>query len=156
MISELSIHRALTESDWATVESIRTRVFIEEQGCPADEEWDEFDAVGGRYSSCRHFLGELDGEAVATARWHPCEHGDNPAAKLGRFAVLSEFRGKGYGRAMIAHLIADARASGFPLLVLHAQTYLERLYAEFGFVRTGEDFEEAGIPHVKMVSTGEP
>jgi ElaA protein len=34
---------------------------------------------------------------------------------------------------------------------LHAQEYVASLYAQFGFVRQGEVFEEAGIPHVVMV-----
>ena len=57
---------------------------------------------------------------------------------------------------MIGHLMEDARASGFRQIILHAQTYLEQLYTEFGFVRVGDVFNEAGIPHVKMVSIGEP
>ena len=131
-------------------------MFIEEQACLPEDEWDEFDTAEARFSICRHFLGEIDGNAVAAARWHPIEFDGIPAAKLERFAVLEDERGSGFGREMIGHLMEDARASGFRQIILHAQTYLEQLYTEFGFVRVGDVFNEAGIPHVKMVSIGEP
>lgn len=136
--------------------AIRTRVFIEEQACPPEEEWDEYDSLDARFSTCRHFVGRVAGEAVASARWHPHEIDGQPVAKLERFATLPEARGRGYGRAMIAHVISDARANGFLQQVLHAQAHLEKLYADFGYVRVGNVFYEAGIPHVKMVSTREP
>ena len=156
MTPDLIIHFVESEADWAEVQRIRTSVFIEEQACPPEEEWDEHDAPEVRFSTCRHFLGEVDGEAVATARWHPYEFEGSPAAKLERFAVIREARGAGYGKAMITHLMVDARDLGFSHQILHSQVYLEKLYAEFGFVRVGDVFDEAGIPHVKMVSTKEP
>lgn len=155
MAFDLGIRLVTTEADWTEVRRIRTAVFIEEQACPPEEEWDEHDTLEARFSTCRHFLG-VDGEAVATARWRPYEFEGTPAAKLERIAVLKEARGAGYGRAMIIHLMDDAHESGFNRQILHAQAYLEKLYTELGFVRTGDVFDEAGMPHVKMVSTGEP
>ena len=52
---------------------------------------------------------------------------------------------------MVAATIGDAQAAGFGAFVLHAQAHLEGLYASFGFRPVGAPFEEAGIPHVKMV-----
>jgi ElaA protein len=34
--------------------------------------------------------------------------------------------------------------------VLHAQAHLERWYESFGYHRTGENFDDAGIDHVPM------
>ena len=155
MAPDLIIRLVESDSDWTEVVRIRTSVFIKEQACPQEEEWDEHDAPKTRFSTCRHFLGEVDGEAVATGRWHPAEFEAIPAAKLERFAVIKEARGAGYGRAMIAHLMDDARESGFNRQILHAQAYLEKLYTELGFVRVGDVFDEAAIAHVKMVSTNE-
>lgn len=135
---------------------IRSAVFIDEQGCMPADEWDSHDAPAARFSTCRHYLGEVDGKAVAVARWHPTERDGFPAAKLERFAVTKAARGAGYGKAMILRLIDDARGAGYDRLLVHAQAYLERLYTDFGFVRVGDAFNEAGIPHVKMVSTREP
>jgi predicted GNAT family N-acyltransferase len=116
-------------ADWEAVRAVRQRVFVEEQACPPEEEWDEHDATA------RHLMGIVDGRVVAVARWRVVDFGGAAAAKLERFAVLPEHRGAGLGRRMF---------------VLHAQAHLEDLYASFGFERRGEPFEEAGIPHVKM------
>jgi len=35
---------------------------------------------------------------------------------------------------------------------LNAQAYVAGFYRKFGFVARGEEFIEAGIPHVKMVA----
>jgi predicted GNAT family N-acyltransferase len=138
------------EADWAEARRIRARVFIEEQACPPEEEWDAHDAPEARGVTVHHLLGEAGGAAVAVARWRPVVYEGAPAAKLERFAVVPEARGLGYGRQMVAHALAEARAVGFSRFVLHAQAHLERLYGSFGFRRVGDPFEEAGIPHVKM------
>ena len=148
---ELHIRRVETEDDWVAAQHIRTRVFIEEQACPPEEEWDAYDTPQARGSTAHHLLGETHGQLVATARWHATVVEGEPAAKLERFAVLPEARGYGLGRVLIAHTLADARAAGFSHFVLHAQAHLDALYASFGFERLGEVFDEAGIPHVKML-----
>ena len=143
-----------TDADWSAVRRIRTRVFIEEQACPPEEEWDAHDEPEARGTTCHHLLGLIDGEPVAVARWRPVLYDGERMAKLERFAVLPAWRGKGLGREMIAATIADAQAAGFTAFVLHAQGHLEGLYASFGFEPVGGQFEEAGIPHVLMVRRG--
>jgi ElaA protein len=39
------------------------------------------------------------------------------------------------------------------LVVLEAQSRLERWYERFGFSRSGEEYVEDGIPHVPMTRT---
>lgn len=141
----LEIRPVTGAADRRRAESIRRRVFIEEQDCPEDEEFDGLDAES------RHVLGWVGGEAVATARWREVPWPGGPAAKLERFAVLPEHRGRGHGRALVERLLADARAAGYAVFVLHAQAHLEPFYATFGFERRGARFVEAGIPHVRMV-----
>jgi predicted GNAT family N-acyltransferase len=147
----MDVRRVASGEDWAAASAVRQRVFVEEQACPPEEEWDEHDWPADRGRTCVHLVGEVDGEVVATARWRPAELGGRPAAKLERFAVLPEHRGRGLGRVIIAAALEDAAAAGLGRFVLHAQAHLEALYASFGFRRVGEVFEEAGIPHVKMV-----
>jgi len=147
----LKIQRVTTEADWREARRIRHRVFIEEQGCPPEEEWDAWDTPEARGQTCHHLLGLVDDTSIATARWRPVEHKGRAAAKLVRFAVLPEWRGRGYGRAMVEAAIREARMAGFTAFMLHAQTYLEALYLSFGFEPVGDVFEEAGIPHIAMV-----
>jgi predicted GNAT family N-acyltransferase len=144
------IRTVVSAEDWQRAVAIRQRVFVEEQDCPPAEEFDGLDPA------CRHVLGWTGGEAVATARWRAVPWEGGRAAKLERFAVLPEQRGRGHGRALVARLIADARAAGFAVCVVHAQAHLDCFYAGFGFERRGERFVEAGIPHVRMVRVEPP
>ena len=147
----MHVEHVETEADWQAAKRIRQRVFVEEQACPPEEEWDAHDEPAARGRTCHHLLGVVDGEPVAVARWRPVEISGEAFAKMERFAVLPEQRGHGLGRTIVAAAISDAKAAGFDAFVLHAQAHLEGLYASFGFRPVGEPFEEAGIPHVKMV-----
>ena len=140
-----------SDTDWQAARHIRTRVFIEEQACPPEEEWDAYDEPSARGVTCHHLLGTVDSTPAAVARWRPVVHSGERMAKLERFAVPPEWRGRGLGREIIEATIADAQAAGFTAFVLHAQAHLERLYASLGFESVGGEFEEAGIPHVLMV-----
>ncbi|HEX7071090.1 MAG TPA: GNAT family N-acetyltransferase, partial [Rhodothermales bacterium] len=134
-----------SDADWQRVKAIRTAVFIEEQACPPDEEWDEFDAVS------RHFLGSIGDEAIATARWRVALHEERSVAKLERFAVLRPWRGRGFGRELVAAVMHDAARAGFRTYFLHAQAHLEDFYRSMGFVTVSGRFMEASIPHVAML-----
>ena len=150
------IRPALSEADWQHVRAIRQRVFVEEQACAPEDEWDVYDAPAARGQTVHHLLGTVDGAPAAAARWRPLRQleGDSgiglATAKLERFAVLPTFRGRGFGRQMIEHAMAAAQASGCERLVLHAQAYLVELYRQLDFEVVGEPFDEAGIEHVKM------
>lgn len=145
MPSPLNVVPVRSQADLDEAFAIRQRVFVEEQACPPEEEWDEHDATS------RHLLGRVEGAAVATARWRTVPHAERLVAKLERFAVLPEHRGQGYGRQMVRAAMADARRAGFEDFVLHAQAHLQDWYAAVGFRSTGRRFMEANIPHVEMV-----
>ncbi len=134
--------------EWREVKAIRTRVFIEEQNCPPELEWDEHETTS------RHLIGLVDEEPMAAARWRTVWYEERLVAKLERFAVLPEYRGKGYGRDLVADVLRDAYLAGFGDCMLHAQRHLEDLYRSFGFETVGAPFEEAGIAHVTMVRIG--
>ena len=127
----------------AAAEAIRREVFIEEQGIPADMEWDAADA------SCLHALARNRfGRPLATGRM--LEHVPG-VAKIGRMAVLRPMRGTQIGRQVLDALMAEARKQGYREVLLHAQLAAENFYLRAGFQRRGQPFEEAGIAHVEMV-----
>ena len=134
---------------WQHAVRIRTEVFIGEQACPPDEEWDAFDPWDGPGAAC-HVVAFVDDVPAATARWRVAEHGDHRVAKLERFAVVPAFRGLGLGRWLVGQVVALAEGAGHLHQVLHAQAHLEDFYGTFGFHRSGDDFWEAGIRHVPM------
>jgi YbgC/YbaW family acyl-CoA thioester hydrolase len=123
---------------------IRTAVFVEEQGIPAELEWDEADA-GAVHAVAYNRLGQ----AVATGRLLPASAG---IAKIGRMAVLQVLRGGGCGAQVLRALAAAAHGRGDRGIALHAQRSARAFYARLGFVVAGEPFEEAGIPHLAMTS----
>jgi len=131
--------------DFASALAIRQRVFVEEQKVPIEIEQDEFDSVA------THVLLLADGVAVGTGRLFADPVQQN-MAKLGRVALLPEYRGLHLGQVIIAQLMEEIKKTGmFRKVSIHAQVSAVGLYGRFGFVRVGEEFLEAGIRHVEMV-----
>ena len=128
-------------ADWSrtemTAKPIRQAVFIEEQNVPEQEEWDNYD------ENALHVVASLDGNPIGTARL-------TSDAVIGRMAVLSEFRGQGVGTAMLKQLIQIAKKSRLKTVQLNAQKTAVEFYAKHGFIAEGEEFMDAGIPHIKM------
>ncbi|MNT36829.1 putative N-acetyltransferase YjcF [compost metagenome] len=73
-----------------------------------------------------------------------------PDGHIGRMAVLKTARGTGVGALVLEALMEKAEQLGYPELVLNAQTHAAPFYAREGFAQVGEEFEEAGIPHIEM------
>jgi len=124
--------------DLAAAFALRARVFVEEQGVPAELERDAFDALS------RHVLAvDAEGGAVGTGRLAP-------DGRIGRLAVRADRRGRGIGEALLHALLDAARDAGLATTYLHAQLQAMQLYARAGFVAEGPRFEEAGIVHRTM------
>ncbi len=122
----------------ADLRAVRETVFVQEQQVPLEEEWDALDPL------CRHVIArDGSGAPIGTGRL-------TPERKIGRMAVLREWRGRGVGDALLIALLAEARDSGWPSVSLHAQVSAEAFYARHGFVPYGERFWEAGIEHQSM------
>ncbi len=122
---------------------IRNAVFVQEQGIPAELEWDAADA------HCVHAVAyNRFGMALGTGRL--LEHAPG-VAKIGRMAVLQAMRGADIGRALLEALIDLARRRGEREVVLRAQSSAAGFYSRAGFTPRGQPFEEAGIAHLEMV-----
>ncbi|MEP6391125.1 MAG: GNAT family N-acetyltransferase [Halioglobus sp.] len=132
------------EDQKESLRAIRERVFIEEQQVPREIEWD------GQDENATHVLSLLQSQTSTTpvACGRLLEDG-----KIGRMAVLSHYRGRGYGRAVLDALIDAAKEQGKPSVYLHAQSHASDFYAKAGFEPYDEPFEEAGIPHIAMQRT---
>jgi len=136
--ASVELRPATWASDRTALQSVRRRVFIEEQGIPETDEWDDVDPVA------RHVLAiGKNRDAVGTGRLEP-------TGKIGRIAVLSQYRGTGIGGHIMSHLVNHATELGFTRVYLHAQTAAEGFYARLGFRAEGPTFDECGIPHVRM------
>jgi len=120
---------------------IRFKVFVDEQKVPAEEELDAHDATA------THVLAVQDGRAIGTARLLEVDG----RAKIGRVAVLLEARGTGAGRLLMDRLEEIAVGRGLREAVLDAQVSVMPFYAKRGYEPIGDVFQDAGIPHRRMV-----
>ena len=132
--------------DWALMhaaaQTVRTAVFVQEQGIAPEDEWDADDAT-----ALHAVLFDRHGTPLGNARL--LQPSDN-IAKVGRMAVLRELRGHGYGARLLQALLLEARRRGNKELHLNAQCTAEGFYAAQGFTVVGEPFDEVGIAHVAM------
>ncbi|WP_423453698.1 YbgC/FadM family acyl-CoA thioesterase [Ottowia sp. VDI28] len=132
--------------DWAALgeaaASVRTEVFVEEQGIAQEDEWDEADATAV-HALVRNRLGQ----PVGTGRLLQDSAG---VARIGRMAALHPLRGAGIGQAVMAALEQAARDRGDTQVVLSAQRSAEDFYRRLGYAPNGEPYEEVGIAHIPM------
>jgi predicted GNAT family N-acyltransferase len=127
----------------ALARPIREEVFVREQCVPVEEEWDDWDELSDHAIAL-----SPTGQPIGTARLLP---GDAPKeVRVGRMAVLRDWRGRGVGATLLMSLLQLARTRGMRSVVLHAQTQAAGFYRRCGFVAEGTEFFEAGIPHFVM------
>ena len=117
---------------------LRFAIFVGEQNVPAGIELDDLDAT------CTHAVAyDVDGKAIGTGRLLP-------DGRIGRMAVVPEWRRRGVGAEILAALIDEARKRGHQEVALSAQLQAAEFYREHGFVAEGKVYEEAGILHQQM------
>lgn len=131
--------------DWhsqhqAALKAIRQTVFIDEQHVPEALEWDDDDA------DATHFLVEADGEAIACARVVQALS----TYKIGRMAVLTDWRRQGVGQYLLKTAIQYCKKQGATEITLSAQQYAIPFYRQAGFDVTSAPYCDAGILHVDM------
>jgi predicted GNAT family N-acyltransferase len=139
MSQKIQVRKVTDPADLETVFAIRREVFVVEQNCPPELEW-EFE------DESNHFLATVDGELAGACRWRKTDKG----YKLERFAVLKKFRGLGVGQELVKAVLNDLPQDA-EYVYMHAQIQAVSLYEKFNFEKTGPEFEEAGIRHFKMV-----
>jgi YbgC/YbaW family acyl-CoA thioester hydrolase len=126
----------------AAARALRHEVFVQEQAIPAELEADAADADAVHAVATNRF-----GQAVATGRLLPQGHG---VSKIGRLAVSRALRDQGLGARVLAALLQAGRQRGDREVMLHAQASAIAFYRRAGFAACGEEFVEAGIPHLEM------
>ena len=140
---ELSIKHfsELTAAELHEIYHSRVAVFVVEQNCPY-QEVDEADR------HAYHITLREGGELLAYLRVVEAEvlHEE---VTIGR--VLSLKRRKGYASLLLKEGVQLAEKKlGAALIRIEAQTYAMPLYEQAGFVASGEEYLEDGIPHVTM------
>ncbi len=120
--------------------ALRHEVFVDEQAVPVELEIDADDRAAV------HLVALRDGEVVGTLRIVAYKG----AAKVGRVAVRKDARGAGLGARLMAAAEEYAAKHAFHEVVLDAQLAVTGFYRRLGYAESGEIFDDAGIPHIRM------
>jgi ElaA protein len=136
---------SFAELDTATLYALlklRSDVFVVEQACAYPE-------LDGRdvEPDTRHIWLAPPGQPS-----QPCAYlrilNEPDALRIGRVCTAPEARGQGLQARLLAAVLQERPDATYELA---AQSYLTGFYGRFGFVVSGAEFVEDGIPHTPMV-----
>jgi len=138
LTADFRVEPADYRTDFQDLRRVREPVFVVEQKVPVEMEWDALDPI------CQHVIArDTENQPIGTGRL-------TPQRKIGRLAVMPEWRGRGVGEALLVALLDAARVQRWPEVALNAQVDAVGFYEKYGFVRDGDEFDEAGIRHQSM------
>jgi len=127
---------------------VRITVFHQEQKFPLETEIDDME------DKATHFLLRLTPSLtpIGTIRVYKMP-GQAECYKLTRLAVLKDYRKYKFGHALVLvlHEWVRQQALGPMKIICHSQLPVKGFYAKFGYESEGEEFDEEGDPHQKMV-----
>lgn len=133
----------LTPSELYALLQLRADVFIVEQASPYAD-------IDGRdlLEDTLQLWAHTNGTVIGTLRVLNVE---SVTPSIGRVATAKNARGRGVSGALLTHAISLCRPDA--TIHLGAQTYLERWYGKYGFVRAGAEYDDVGILHIPMTRT---
>jgi GNAT superfamily N-acetyltransferase len=88
----------------------------------------------------------VDGQVVAVVSLFA----EGSAVQFRKFATLPEHQGRGYGTALLRHVMAETARQGASVLWCHARCTATSFYQRLGFRATGEPFARDGLEYVRM------
>jgi ElaA protein len=138
---------ALTAAELYELLRFRQNIFVVEQHSPYPD-------LDGLDQSTWHLLLRVDAQLSGYLRLLPIP-GPAPVVRIGRVAVSSHLRRRGFGGILMqqALLLCRERFPSQPI-VLSAQLHLVAFYEGFSFTATSEPYEEFGVLHVDMLAPG--
>jgi predicted GNAT family N-acyltransferase len=141
----LSVNVARSFEDLARAVAIRGAVYIGEQECPYDEEFD------GNDFSATHLIGYVGDEPAGCMRIRYFAD----FAKVERLVVRKEFRSSGLARELVAASVAHCRAKGYERVYVYAQKRLVKFWSKCGFAvpPNARELEFSDFDYVEMINT---
>lgn len=123
---------------------LRLDIFVVEQDCVYQD-------LDGKDQIAYHLFGTTDQNQIVayTRLFAPGDYYDEAA--IGRVVVHKDFRHHGLGFQLMSRSIEQiASLFNTKTIRIGAQTYLKNFYESLGFVSTGHEYLEDGIPHMYM------
>jgi predicted GNAT family N-acyltransferase len=139
----LSVAMARTFEDMMRVASVRSAVYIADQQCPYDEEFD------GNDFSATHLIGYVGNEPAGCLRVRYFAD----FAKIERLAVRKEFRNTRLAVNLMRAGIELCRAKGYSRIYAHAQKRLLNFFDRLGFrpLEGGREFAFSDFDYIEIV-----
>lgn len=136
----------LTKEDLYRIMQERFEVFVCEQKITCENELD------GKDKDCIHIYAKDGDKIAAYLRILPKGIGYEDAPGIGRVLVNKEYRRYGLGKVILKAAIKYIKENfDDKKIKLSAQLYVKSLYESVGFSVVSDVYNEAGIPHVKMI-----
>jgi ElaA protein len=120
---------------------LRQDVFVVEQDCA----YPDIDGRDLEPGTVQFWAGSGSVDATLRVLREP-----DGTERIGRVATAADARGAGLAGELMREAIASCRSGR---IAIDAQAHLGEWYGRFGFVRSGDDFVEDGIPHTPMTLT---
>ena len=141
---KVKVYQDLEIDELYAVMALRAAVFVVEQNCVYKD-------LDYKDQKALHVMGWINDKLVAYTRlFGPGDYFEQ--ASIGRVIVAMDQRGHNYGhQIMSASIIAITQHYKTDRIDISAQTYLEQFYKAHGFLPSGEEYLEDGIPHIKMI-----
>ena len=137
-IPSFYVEPAYFEGDVEELYFVRKQVFVLEQQIPSELEFDELD------SQSHHVIArDAERNPIGTGRL-------SPDGRIGRMAVLADWRRQRVGESLLRALLEKARKLGRSQVTVHAQTSAVGFYQKYGFIPEAQPFLSAGISHQLM------
>ncbi|MDQ0217457.1 GNAT family N-acetyltransferase [Peribacillus cavernae] len=121
---------------------VRTKVFIDEQNVPVEEEIDKHE-----HESTHFVLYDDVHSPIGAGRFRILDG----IGKVERICVLSSARQKGSGIRIMDAIQTFAASRDITRLKLNAQTHAIPFYEKLGYQTVSGEFLDAGIPHKTMI-----
>ena len=142
----IKIREPQTALELIFLRNIRIQVFVIEQQIPWQWEFDEFD------TTATHLIVEMNQQIIGTGRFYPSSN-DESIYKLGRMAVLKNFRGLGIGSKILNKFEDIAKSKNISEIYLEAQSDKLNFYLKQNYVPKGDKYIMDGIYHNLMSKT---
>jgi ElaA protein len=136
---------ALTPQELYELLRLRSEVFVVEQNCI-------FLDQDNKDQHCHHLLlYDVQSTLAAYARLVPPGVSYASEMSIGRIVTNPQVRGTGVGKHLMEIAIGECYALfGSGPIKIGAQLYARKFYETFGFVQSGEVYDEDGIDHIEM------
>jgi ElaA protein len=137
-------YNELTTNQLYSILKLRAEVFVVEQNCAYQD-------LDNKDNKALHLTGEINNEIIAYTRIF--KKGDYfTNSSIGRVLVKKEFRKKELGKVIMEKSIEIIKKNNKEEKIeISAQKYLTKFYKDLGFKKTGKEYLEDNIPHIKMM-----